>query len=114
MPFLQKDEVAMKIAIGSDHAGFKYKEAIRAHLAAAGCEVKDFGTFSDQSCDYPTFIRPVAEAVHSHLARRRASRHAAPRSSHPKEGQGHRARSRRPSSLRLSPKIAAEQGEGRP
>ena len=53
----------MKIAIGSDHAGFKYKEAIRAHLAAAGHEVKDFGTFTDQSCDYPTFIRPVAQAV---------------------------------------------------
>jgi ribose 5-phosphate isomerase B len=63
MPLLPKHEVSMKIAIGSDHAGFKYKEAIRAHLAAAGHEVKDFGTFTDQSCDYPTFIRPVALAV---------------------------------------------------
>jgi ribose 5-phosphate isomerase B len=54
---------AMRIAIGSDHAGFQYKEAIRAHLAKAGHEVKDFGTFSPASCDYPTFIRPVALAV---------------------------------------------------
>lgn len=53
----------MKIAIGSDHAGFIYKEAIRAHLAKAGHQVKDFGTFSAQRCDYPVFIRPVAEAV---------------------------------------------------
>ncbi|RPI61057.1 MAG: ribose 5-phosphate isomerase B [Planctomycetaceae bacterium] len=53
----------MKIAIGSDHAGFEYKEEIRAHLQAAGHEVKDFGTYSAARCDYPTFIRPVAEAV---------------------------------------------------
>ncbi len=53
----------MRIAIGSDHAGFQYKEAIRAHLAKAGHEVKDFGTYSPESCDYPVFIRPVAEAV---------------------------------------------------
>ena len=53
----------MKIGIGSDHAGFAYKERIRQHLAKAGHDVKDFGTYSEQSCDYPTFIRPVAEAV---------------------------------------------------
>ena len=53
----------MKIAIGSDHAGFRYKEAIRAHLAREGHEVKDFGTYSDASTDYPPWIRPVAEAV---------------------------------------------------
>jgi len=53
----------MKIGIGSDHAGFAYKERIREHLAAAGHEVEDFGTYSDARCDYPTFIRPVAEAV---------------------------------------------------
>ncbi|HEY0995294.1 MAG TPA: ribose 5-phosphate isomerase B [Gemmatimonadaceae bacterium] len=53
----------MKIAIGSDHAGFRYKEAIRAHLARQGHEVKDFGTYSEASTDYPTWIRPVAEAV---------------------------------------------------
>jgi len=47
----------MKIAIGSDHAGFIYKEAIRKHLTEKGHIVKDFGTYSDQSCDYPDFIR---------------------------------------------------------
>lgn len=53
----------MKIALGSDHAGFAYKEQIKAHLQARGHEVKDFGTDSDASVDYPLFIRPAAEAV---------------------------------------------------
>src|SRR5512139_3090918 len=51
------------IAIGSNHAGFTYKEAIRAALSAGGHKVRDFGTYSDAACDYPDFIRPVAEAV---------------------------------------------------
>jgi ribose 5-phosphate isomerase B len=51
------------IAIGSDHAGFTYKEAIKAMLLAEGHTVRDFGTYSDAACDYPDFIRPVAEAV---------------------------------------------------
>ena len=51
------------IAIGSDHAGFAYKEALKAMLLADGHTVRDFGTASDASCDYPDFIRPVAEAV---------------------------------------------------
>jgi ribose 5-phosphate isomerase B len=53
----------MKIGIGSDHAGFQYKEKIREHLQALGHEVRDFGTFSDAPVDYPVYIRPVAEAV---------------------------------------------------
>ena len=53
----------MNIAIGSDHAGFFYKEAIIAMLQAEGHKVKDFGTFSSDPVDYPKFIRPVAEAV---------------------------------------------------
>ena len=53
----------MKIAIASDHAGFIYKEDIKKFLAKKGYEVKDFGTNSAQSCDYPDFIRPAAEAV---------------------------------------------------
>jgi ribose 5-phosphate isomerase B len=53
----------MKIAIGSDHAGFEYKEKIRSLLESLGHTVKDFGTHSDQPVDYPLFIRPVAEAV---------------------------------------------------
>jgi ribose 5-phosphate isomerase B len=51
------------IAIGSDHAGFTYKEAIKAMLLQEGHTVRDFGTNSEASCDYPDFIRPVAEAV---------------------------------------------------
>lgn len=51
------------IAIGSDHAGFRYKQAIIAHLEKQGYAVKDFGTHSTESCDYPDFIRPTAEAV---------------------------------------------------
>jgi len=53
----------MKIAIGSDHAGFRYKQEIIAHLQSQGHEVQDFGTHSTESVDYPVFIRPVAEAV---------------------------------------------------
>ena len=53
----------MKIAIGSDHAGFRYKQAIVEHLRKAGHEVADFGTDSDAPVDYPKFIRPVALAV---------------------------------------------------
>jgi ribose 5-phosphate isomerase B len=53
----------MKIAIGSDHAGYAYKQQIIAHLRAAGHAVTDFGTDSEASVDYPAFIRPVAEAV---------------------------------------------------
>jgi ribose 5-phosphate isomerase B len=53
----------MKIGIGSDHAGFRYKEIIRAHLQARGDEVRDFGCFDEEPVDYPAFIRPVAEAI---------------------------------------------------
>lgn len=55
----------MKIAIGSDHAGFEYKEKIKILLTTLGHEVRDFGTFSAQPVDYPLFIRPTAEAVAS-------------------------------------------------
>jgi ribose 5-phosphate isomerase B len=53
----------MTIAIGSDHAGYAYKEAIKRMLAAEGHTVRDFGTDSDAPVDYPDFCRPVAEAV---------------------------------------------------
>ncbi|WP_080239376.1 ribose 5-phosphate isomerase B [Spirosoma rigui] len=53
----------MKIAIGSDHAGFRYKEAIIAFLTGLGHEVLDKGTDSEAPVDYPHFIRPVALAV---------------------------------------------------
>ena len=53
----------MKIAIGSDHAGFRYKELLKTALQAGGHDVQDFGAFSEQAVDYPLFIRPVAQAV---------------------------------------------------
>ena len=53
----------MKVAIGSDHAGFRYKEVLKRHLLGQGHEVHDFGTYSPGPVDYPVFVRPVAEAV---------------------------------------------------
>ncbi len=53
----------MKIALGSDHAGFQYKEKIKALLGTLGHQVQDFGTFNEEPVDYPLFIRPAAEAV---------------------------------------------------
>jgi ribose 5-phosphate isomerase B len=58
-------QVATRVAIGSDHAGFKYKERIREHLTAKGIAVSDFGTDSEQSVDYPHFIKLAANAVAS-------------------------------------------------
>ena len=51
------------IAIGSDHAGFTYKEAIKAMLLQEGHTVRDFGTHSAERCDYPDFCFPVARAI---------------------------------------------------
>lgn len=53
----------MKIGIGSDHAGFDYKQKIAQYLRDLGHEVRDFGTDSTEPVDYPFFIRPVALAV---------------------------------------------------
>lgn len=51
------------IAIGSDHGGFELKKEIMAHLDKRGLEYKDFGTYSDASCDYPVYGKAVAHAV---------------------------------------------------
>lgn len=53
----------MHIAVGSDHAGFEFKEAIKEYLKKLEHKVTDFGTFSKESCDYPDFGFEVAEAV---------------------------------------------------
>lgn len=53
----------MRIAIGADHAGFPYKQPIIEALRAAGHDVHDFGTKTPDAVDYPTYVRPVAEAV---------------------------------------------------
>ena len=55
----------MRIAVASDHAGYQYKEAIKAFLTEHGHEPVDFGTDSAEAADYPLFIRPAAEAVAS-------------------------------------------------
>ena len=55
----------MKIAIGSDHGAFALKNKFVAHLEAQGHEVKDFGTYSLDSCDYPDFGAAAAKAVAS-------------------------------------------------
>ena len=51
------------IAIGSDHAGFEYKTALISWLTAKGYQVKDFGTSSNDSVDYPDFAHPTATSV---------------------------------------------------
>lgn len=53
----------MKIAVGSDHGGVELKEEIKKFLNEEGYEFKDFGTNSTESCDYPDYALPVAEAV---------------------------------------------------
>ena len=53
----------MKIALGSDHAGFHCKAMLVRYLLDLGHEVVDFGTDSEKSVDYPDYIRPAAEAV---------------------------------------------------
>lgn len=58
----------MKIAIGSDHAGYELKEAVKKKLGEDGVEVKDFGTHSSDSVDYPDFGHPVADDVTSGMA----------------------------------------------
>jgi ribose 5-phosphate isomerase B len=53
----------MRIALASDHAGFRYKAMLARHLASLGHEVVDFGTSSEEPVDYPDVIRPAAQAV---------------------------------------------------
>ena len=51
------------IAVGSDHAGFELKQELLRHLKERGFETTDYGTYSEQSCDYPDYARKVADAV---------------------------------------------------
>ena len=53
----------MKVSLGSDHAGFKMKEAIKNHLKSRGYEIVDFGTDGEDAVDYPDYWRPAAESV---------------------------------------------------
>ena len=58
-------DLSLPVAIGSDHAGFNYKEAIISFLDGKNVAWKDFGTYSAESVDYPDFAHPVADAVES-------------------------------------------------
>lgn len=58
----------MKIAIGGDHAGFTYKQAVVELLKSKGVEVEDLGAFSEESVDYPDFVHPVAKKVEANEA----------------------------------------------
>jgi ribose 5-phosphate isomerase B len=58
----------MKIAIGSDHAGFALKAKLITILEAAGHQVKDFGCYSEDSIDYPDYAHPVANEVEQDAA----------------------------------------------
>ena len=51
------------IAIGSDHGGFALKQALMKHLEARGLAYKDYGTYTEASCDYPVYAKAVANAV---------------------------------------------------
>ena len=53
------------IALGCDHGAYDLKEAIKVYLEKNGLEYRDFGTYSKESCDYPDFAGPAAEAVAS-------------------------------------------------
>ncbi len=53
----------MRIAVASDHAGFRYKTRLVALLEEMGHSVVDFGTDSEEACDYPEFVRPAAESL---------------------------------------------------
>jgi ribose 5-phosphate isomerase B len=53
----------MKIAIGADHAGYRYKERLKKFLSAVAYEVLDFGTDSNKPCDYPDFAKKVALCI---------------------------------------------------
>jgi ribose 5-phosphate isomerase B len=53
----------IRIGIGSDHAGFEYKEAIRDSLKKNGLHVKDFGTYTPDSVDYPDYVHPLCTEI---------------------------------------------------
>ena len=51
------------IAIGGDHAGFNLKGELITYLESKGFKIKDFGTYTDESTDYPDYVHPLANAV---------------------------------------------------
>lgn len=53
----------MKIGLASDHAGYALKQFVKQYLAEKGMEYEDFGTYSEESCDYPDFAHKLGEAI---------------------------------------------------
>ena len=51
------------LAIGSDHAGYALKQAVMEHLKSRGEDYRDYGTYSEESCDYPDFAEAVSQAI---------------------------------------------------
>jgi ribose 5-phosphate isomerase B len=60
---MNQTDIVMKIGICSDHAGLDYKTRLISYLLGKGYEVVNFGTDSTDSCDYPDFAHPLANAV---------------------------------------------------
>jgi ribose 5-phosphate isomerase B len=60
--------LTLPVAIGSDHAGFEYKEEVISYLESKGLQVKDYGTHSKDSVDYPDYAHPVSTAVERGMA----------------------------------------------
>ncbi len=60
---MTNEKNTLRIALGTDHAGYTHKEAINLFLLEKGYQTKDFGTFSEESVDYPDYVRPAADAV---------------------------------------------------
>jgi ribose 5-phosphate isomerase B len=54
---------SLPVAIGCDHAGFEYKNELILHLEKKGLKIKDFGSFSNESVDYPDYVHPTAQSV---------------------------------------------------
>lgn len=55
--------LTLPVAIGSDHAGFEYKEEVISYLESKGLQIKDYGTYSKDAVDYPDYAHPVSTAV---------------------------------------------------
>lgn len=67
-----------KIGIASDHAGYQLKEFIIGYLDSKGYDVHDFGCHSEESCDYPDYAHPLAEAIERESFRAASQCAAAP------------------------------------
>lgn len=61
-------EMVRTIAVGCDHAGYEYKELLKKELEGQGYSIKDYGTHSKESVDYPDYVHPLADSVEGKTA----------------------------------------------